>query len=137
MLTSIKPRFILDVYQMAGTQVVPLNELDSHRFCTKDQANEIVKLLPAEAADPTIVDNTGSFSLPTFTNYRDDSDPSNLYCLAVRVNVKAFIKYDEQSGAPVYTPVGPVDVNIGWLLFSKPVGSDKLVVDKIGQLVWG
>lgn len=137
-LTLIRPRFILDAYKMKGDTAVPLSEPESRRFVTNEQAKELLGMWPREAEGPQIVNNgIQDFILPVYTNYRDDSDPFNLYPLSIVSNVKVFVKYDETTGEPVYIAPAPKYVNCGELLFDKSNSTGtKLVVDKLGQISW-
>lgn len=116
---------------------MPLSEPNAKKFCTVAQSETVFKMLPPEIKNAKIVDVLGTlFTIPAFTNYRDDSDPDNLYALAIDYDATYFVKYDDQTGDPITQPAHNV-VTVGDLLVQKQAsGGTRLVLDKLGQLVW-
>jgi len=132
----LKPRFILDVFKIAsnGQSAIPLNVTELRKFSTRAQADAVMSMLPKGCSNASIVDDTGGFIGDVRTNYRDDSDPANLYPLAVQFDVEV------PSKSPDVPPMkGTKTLNIGEMLFSRSLlgsGKDKsvLVLDDIGQV---
>lgn len=136
-LNALKPRFILDAYKIGSSGLTPLNASELNKFCTQDQANELLGMLPTEATNGKLVDtlSTDFVGGAVSTNYRDDSDATNLKCLSISFDVKVFQGYDANTGDPKYTESANMQ-NCGEIL-SVRGSSTKLVVNGGGSLVWG
>ena len=132
----LRPRFVLDAFKLTNGGLTPLNETERRKFTTREQANELLKILPSQLTNAVIVDRTqDEFVGNIQTNYREDSNADNLYCLDIQANVKFVSSFDPAQGTPVET-AGSIRRNCGELIFEKRPEHTKLIIDSIGQLVW-
>ena len=89
--TSFRIRYLLDAYGLAiNGGIQPVAQGNTYSFSTKQQADQILGL--AKAIDPqatvSIKENSKQITGGVIYNYRDDSDPTNLYAFAIIVDRK-------------------------------------------------
>ena len=138
-LTPINSRFIFDNYKIDNGVVQPLNIVEQQKFTTLAQAQAIFAMLPAGCVNPSISDNFADEfgAIEVYTNYRDNSDPSNLLCYAIECDVSVDMGTKDPSGNEVLSTMH-YKFNVGEILRSRVVKGPTsiLTLDKIGQLTF-
>jgi hypothetical protein len=140
-LTPINSRFIFDNYAIVNGSLTPLNSVHQSKFTTLAQAQAILALVSQipGCASPTIADNfSDEFGdEQIFTNYRDNTDPTNLLCYAIICTVQIDTGTKDGNGNEVIT-LTTEKYNVGEILQSRILKgpNSKLTLDKIGQLTF-
>lgn len=127
---SYRIRYLLDAYSTSmngGIQAIAQG--NAYSFSTKEQAEQLLGIARnIEFATAKIVENSKQITGGVIYNYRDDSDPTNIYAYALIVDAKG------PDGKPLHIEQFCGDLIAARLRENRQ--SAELYINAVGQLAW-